>query len=185
MNSIRTALLATVLVGVLTGAVGCATPGETRPGSIDAMVEQTLAPERTPPTETELAIACGLDIVRELAEEGFYASRAEAIQATLEWHISVGAETIQESTHLPHSLYIDLLAAALEQLPERERELGPDDNLRMNVTKDGVVIGMVEISPDFHTRYGLTALGFAAADPGVCEESYVGDHAKLFGLRQD
>lgn len=173
MRSIRLVMTAASLVAVLAVSAGCATPT----GEIGAESEgaSSSGPRTTPPTDTEIAVACGLDIVRELAPEGYHPTRADALTALIKDYRNLGAETIQESTHLPYALYVELLEAALKQLPEHERGLEPTASLRMEVVSGGSALGAVEISPNFHNRYGLTMLAFAAHDPALCEEFYAGD----------
>jgi len=158
-----------LLIGALLGVAGCA---QNQTELLPADSQES----REPPSDTELAIACGLDIVRELDTDGYFESRAAAISANLDWYAKFDSSSIQESTNLPYSLYSDLLALALGQLASAERELGPEDNLQMSVMKDGVEVGVIEVSPNADGRFGVTALGFAPADPSLCAEYYVGDH---------
>ncbi|QKJ18958.1 ATP-binding protein [Microbacterium hominis] len=172
MMRLRTMGAAVMLAGVIAVSAACATSGgET---GMEPVAQASPSPRATPPNDTEIAVACGLDVVRELADEAYYPSRADAIAASLDYHRTMGT-AVQESTHLPYALYVELLEAALQQLPEHEREVDAVDTLSMTVTDDGREVGTVEVSPNINGRYGLTGLGFAPRDTALCDEYYVGD----------
>jgi hypothetical protein len=183
MMRFRTVVVAVLLVGVVAVSGACATSsGE---NGTESVAHASTSQRATPPDDTEIAVACGLDIVRELGDEAYYPSRVNAIAASLEYHRTLGETAIQESTHLPYAMYVELLEAALQQLPEHERELGAADSLKMTVTDDGRVLGTVEVSPNFNGRYGLTGLAFAPLDTALCDEYDVGDFEEWCPPKQD
>lgn len=174
MPTTRGLLVVTMLISLLASASGCAPSTEAGVGSVRETTQSP--PSQTPPTETEIAIACGVEIVRELASDGYFASRTEAITANLDWHVGLGPDSVQESTHLPNRLYIELYTEALIQLPASEEGLQRNSDLQLAVVKNGVELGTVEISLNAEGRYGITAIGFPATDSRLCEQHGDGGH---------
>jgi len=168
MKSTRFALLAAVLIGALGVTSGCATAPAIEDGDLAAATKQTS------PTDAEIGIACGVARILEPSPENYHSVRVDALQEVRDFYAK-HPERNDMTTHIPHSLFAEMLTAALVKLPEVERDLGHEDPALVEVTNDGGEFGFVEIETNWDGEYAVGAFGLYPTDQGLCDEHDVGD----------
>ena len=131
------------------------------------------AAERTVPSDTELAIACGDGLVFERVDG--YPTRADALSADLNWYDSQEAGGVDTASRMPYDRFAELLRNALEQLGEIERGLEPGELAQIPVSVDGTAFGAVEVEMTQESQYNVSALSFAPTDPDLCAVYDQGD----------
>lgn len=135
---LRQPATAVLLVACLVGLGGCATT------SVEESRNEGAVPGASAkPSSSEIAVACGLTRTLELTAEGYHATRQEALTLALEEIRARDEET--DISGIPLKRFVDLLTAALAQLPEAQRDHAKDDLIQIHVVKDGREFGVVEV----------------------------------------
>jgi hypothetical protein len=118
--------------------------------------------------DQQLVLACGYSIQIESDGTSAQPTRQEAISGDLEYlrQAKDPAPIENRPPRLSNELRVLLLQNALSQLPEAEKRVAAEDDVRVEVPGVGTVV----VEATFHNKYVVAALDFYPQLPDKCEQ---------------